>query len=131
MEPRPDLVRSIPDGGLGGSPSKESGGDPDESRKDDGGSSENPSSESNPPFPSQSSESNNLDDQPPENSSENCHLVHQAMLHLFPPGGFTEGKHIVLPEVLAVFIWECFLRSSLHHFCSLVAVHYVEPFVRF
>ncbi|KAK4262645.1 hypothetical protein QN277_028182 [Acacia crassicarpa] len=130
VEPRPDLVRSIPEGGLGGSPSKESGGDPDESREDDGGCSENPSSESNPPFPPQSSESNNLDNQPPENSSENCHLVHQAMLHLFP-GGFTKGKYIVLPEVLAVFIWECFLRSSLHRFCSLVAVHYLEPFVRF
>ncbi|KAI9076630.1 hypothetical protein K1719_041395 [Acacia pycnantha] len=130
VEPRPDLVRSIPEGGLGGSPSKESGGDPDESRKDDGGSSENPSSESNPPFPSQSLESNNLDNQQPDNSSENCHLDHQAMLHLFP-GEFTKGKHIVLPEVLAVLIGECFLHSSLHRFCSLVAVHYLEPFVRF
>lgn len=128
VEARPDLVRSVPEGGLGGSPSRGSGRDPDESGKDDEGSSENPSAESNLPFPPQSSESSNLNNQPPENSSENCQLVHQAMLHLLP---CTNRKQFVPPEVLAYFIWECFLRLYLHHFCSLVAVHYLEPFIGF
>ncbi|XP_054824524.1 uncharacterized protein LOC129322300 isoform X2 [Prosopis cineraria] len=128
VEARPDLVRSIPEGGLGGSPSKESGGDPDEPRKDDEGSSENPSAESNLPFLSENLESNNLDNQPRENSSENCYLGHQVMLDLFP-GGFAERKHTVPPEVLGLFVWECFLRSSLSHICSLVPVHYLEPFL--
>lgn len=126
MEARPDLVRNIPEGGLGGSPSKERGEDPDESSKDDGGGSENPSAESQRPPTLQSSESNNLENQSPENL-ENCHLGHDT-LHVFP-GGFTKRKHIVPPEALALFIWECSVRSSLlHHISSLVIVHYLQLF---
>lgn len=113
MEARPDLVRNIPEGGSGGSPSKESGEDHDESSKDGGGGSENPSAESQPPPTSQSSESNNLENQPLEDSG-NFPLGHEATLHVLP-GAFTKRKPIVPPEALTLLILECFLRSYLHH----------------
>ncbi|MBA0593372.1 hypothetical protein Gorai_010317, partial [Gossypium raimondii] len=62
VEARPDLVQSIPKGGTGGSPSKESDKkkDPDDQPKDNGGNPESTSEESQLP---PSSEIHSLDDQ--------------------------------------------------------------------
>ena len=83
VEPRPDLVRHIPKGGLGGSPSKQNDQeDPDESSKDDGGGS---GSDSQLPHILECLTSNKSDNQPLE-SSENGHLVHQASTGFFLDG---------------------------------------------
>ncbi|TYI52528.1 hypothetical protein E1A91_D12G254400v1 [Gossypium mustelinum] len=62
VEARPDLVQSIPKGGTGGSPCKESDKkkDPDDQPKDNGGNPESTSEESQLP---RSSEIHSLDDQ--------------------------------------------------------------------
>ncbi|KAI4315301.1 hypothetical protein L6164_028126 [Bauhinia variegata] len=117
VEARPDLVRSIPKGDVGGSSSKENDGeDPDESRKDDEGSLQNPPTQSPLPPTGESSESSNFDNQPLE-SSESCHLGHEFTLHFFP-GNFAKTKHNLRPETSVHFTWECLVLFSLLHYIS-------------
>lgn len=84
VEARPDLVRGVPKGGSGGSPSEENNGreDPDDPPKDDGEPSEGPSADSQLHPAPESSESHSLDDQPLGNARD-CHFVDDDMMVLF------------------------------------------------
>ncbi|KAI4327079.1 hypothetical protein L6164_019580 [Bauhinia variegata] len=120
VEARPDLVRSIPKGDIGGSSSKENGGDdPDESRKDEEGP-QNPSTQSQLPHTPESSESNKLDNQPLD-SSENCQLGGEFTLHFFT-GDFAKTQHVMPPETYLHFTWEYIVHFSLLHSISSLYV---------
>lgn len=105
MEARPDLVRGVPKGDSGGSPSEnndENGReDPDDPPKDDKGSSDTPSTESQLPTAPESSESHNLDNQPLSNANI-WHSDHKNVMVSIPPG-FLKKQDTVLLVALEFF----------------------------
>ncbi|OMO54966.1 Maspardin [Corchorus capsularis] len=102
VEAQPDLVRSIPKDGTGGSPSKENDKekDGDDQPKDNGGNRESTSEENQLPQAPESSEFHGLDDQPFSNAKV-CSLDHEDAIIL------------MLSKPLLQSTWEFFIFSLL------------------
>ncbi|PON53779.1 Maspardin [Parasponia andersonii] len=106
VEARPDLIRSVPKEGNGGSPSKKNDKreDPDDPPKDDNGSSENPTTQSQfPPLP-ETSESHSLDDQPLQNAKI-WNFGNEGKIILLPCG-LLNTQHAVPAQILQQLTWE-------------------------
>ena len=110
VEARPDLIRTIPKEGSGGSPSKKNDKrkDPDDSPKDNNGSSENPSTQSQLPPPPENSESHSLDDQPLSNAKI-WNLANEGKIVLLA-SGFLNKQHILPAQILLQLTWEIFVH---------------------
>ncbi|KAK6262965.1 hypothetical protein QUC31_008781 [Theobroma cacao] len=113
VEAQPDLVRSIPKDGTGGSPSKENDEkkDSDDPPKDNGGNPESTSEERQLPPAPESSESHGLDDQLLSNAKI-CSLGHEGAISL-RHSALLKNQHTVASKILLQSTWEFFIFSLL------------------
>ncbi|WRX17198.1 hypothetical protein QQP08_009685 [Theobroma cacao] len=113
VEAQPDLVRSIPKDGTGGSPSKENDEkkDSDDPPKDNGGNPESTSEERQLPPAPESSESHGLDDQLLSNAKI-CSLGHEGAICL-RHSALLKNQHTVASKILLQSTWEFFIFSLL------------------
>ncbi|XVE57743.1 hypothetical protein DITRI_Ditri04bG0114200 [Diplodiscus trichospermus] len=108
VEAQPDLVRTIPKDGTGGSPSKEN----DEKKdSDDQPFKESTSKESQLPPAPESSESHGLDDQVVSNAKI-CSITHEESIALMH-SAFLKNQHTVASRILLQSTWEFFIFSLL------------------
>lgn len=115
VEAQPDLVRSIPKDGTGGSPSKENDEkkDHDDQPKDNGGNNESTSEERQLPPAPESSESHGLEDQPFINA-KNCSIGYEDAIILMH-SVFLKKQHTVASRILQS-TWELFIFSLLPYY---------------
>ncbi|XWS49807.1 hypothetical protein CRYUN_Cryun12cG0034500 [Craigia yunnanensis] len=113
VEPQPDLVRSIPKDGTGGSPSKENDEkkDRDDQPKDNGGNPESTSEEGQLPPAPVSSESHGLDDQLLINAKI-CSIGHEDAI-ILTHSAFLNNQRTVATRILLQSSWEFFIFSLL------------------
>ncbi|XP_022759169.1 maspardin-like [Durio zibethinus] len=124
VEAQPDLVRSIPKDGTGGSPSKENDEkkDTDDQPKDNGGNLESTSEENQLPPAPESSESHGLDDQVLINAKMYS-IGHEDGITL-TQSAFLKNQHSVAARILLQSSWELLIFSLLPLFVESLYITY-------